>query len=208
MSNKLYILFSGIFILVSMVGIYLVTSEWQENKVVDRAEVKSSSLTKVKKISKNKEVNVNNSSLSSDNSLTILNMWYDLAADEKTEGVRLNDNVSKSRKVGIHTDLLAAIKPGYRVQLPNLVGEGYFLKLDRVERVTNEEIQIYGEIEDQDEVYFSTISIIGNTLLAVLSTPEGDYDLNMIDGKGVVYKSEDVPSSKASSVTDMESFLK
>ncbi len=208
MSNKLYILFSGIFILVSMVGIYLVTSEWQENKVVDRAEVKSSSLTKVKKTYKNKEVRVNNSSPSPDNSLTILNMWYDLAADEETKGVRLNDNVSESRKVGIHTGLLAAIKPGYRVQLPNLVGEGYFLKLDRVERITNQEIQIYGEIEDQDEVYFSTISIIGNTLLAVLSTPEGDYDLNMIDGKGVVYKSEGVPSSKASSVMDMESFLK
>ncbi len=204
MSTKLYILFSAIIVSLTMVGLFVATSKLQENKE-PRSTRSVATTIQANKI--HNEPLVNSANKEQDKSVTILNMWYDLAADAETNGVRLDEEIKDARKIGIHSDLLSAIKPGYRLQLPNLIGDDYFLKLGKVERITDTQIQIYGELEDENETYFSTISIIDNTLLAVLSTPKGDYDLKMVDGKGVVYKSEDMNSATSSSVVDIEGFL-
>ncbi len=205
MSTKLYILLSGIIVSITMVGLFVATSKLQENKSKHQLVNQSDQSVQEARIStadQKKDVGSE-----TDQSLTILNMWYDLESDADTGGIRLDPSIKTSRKIGIHSDLLSAIKPGYKVQLPSLIGDDYFLKLGKVEKVTDTEIQIYGELDHNDETYFSTISIIDNTLLAVLSTPKGDYDLRMVDGKGVIYQAEEVEPSKASSVSDLESFL-
>ncbi len=202
MSTKLYILFSGIIVSITMVGLFVATSMLQQNKA-HRATSPAVAAIQSKKTHSKEPTNKEQ-----DQSLAILNMWYDLAPDAETGGIRLDEELIKdSRKIGIHSDLLSALKPGYRLQLPNLIGDNYFLKLGKVEKITDSQIQIYGELEDKNETYFSTISIIDNTMLAVLSTPNGDYDLKMVDGKGVVYRSGDINSSKASSVVDIKGFL-
>ncbi len=199
MSNKLYILFSGILVSATMIGLFVATSKMQANKIAashHQQATTSQSANQKKTAVANTE---------KDRALTILNMWYDLSSDTETTGIRLDSNVKQARKVGMHSDLLAAIKPGYRIQLPSLIGDHYFLKLDKIEKISESEMQIYGELEDKDESYFSTISIIDNTLLAVLSTPKGDYDIKMMDGRGVVYKSG--TDTNVGSVIDKPGFL-
>lgn len=207
MSNKLYILLSGIFIVTFMVGIFVVTSKLQEKE--QPASKQSTSLAKHVISPKTEKIqhDTTANNAEEDQSLTILNMWYDLAPEAATNGVRLSGDVASSRKIGIHSGLLSAIKPGYKVQLPSLVGGDYLLKLEKVERITDTEVQIYGQIEAGNETYFSTISVMNNAMLAVLSTPNGDFDVNMIDGKGVVYRSEEVAPSEVGAVSDLESFL-
>ncbi len=199
MSNKLYILFSGILVSITMVGLFIAASKLQEGKAVDLPV--SSVATNVNLKQHQDPVSL----AKKDHALTILNMWYDLSPEEDTGDIRVDEKVSQVRKVGIHSDLLAAVKPGSKVQLPRLIGEKYFLRLDKVEKISDSEIQIYGELEGQQERYFSTISIIDNTLLAVLSTPQGDYDIKMVDGRGVVYKSDD--ELNRGSVIDQPGFL-
>ena len=203
MSTKLYILLSGIIVSLTMVGLFVAASKLQDSKTHQSSQRSVNIIRNqpLQKTAREKNDSIDNQSL------TILNMWYDLKPGTDTSGIRIDDDVKHARKVGIHTDLLAAIKPGYKVQLPSFFGESYLLKLGKVERLADSEMQIYGEIEDNNETYFSTISVIGNTLLAVLSTPNGDYDLKMVDGKGVIYQSEDLPASKAGSVVDLDSFL-
>ncbi|MEE9352037.1 MAG: hypothetical protein V3U78_07235 [Thiotrichaceae bacterium] len=207
MSTKLYILLSGIIVSITMVGLFVATSKLQENKSTHQLANQSDQSVKIARTSTANQKKGKGVESETNQSLTILNMWYDLESSADTGSIRIDSDIKNSRKIGIHSDLLSAIKPGYKVQLPSLVGDNYFLKLGKVEKVTDKEIQIYGELDHNDETYFSTISIIDNTLLAVLSTPSGDYDLRMVDGKGVIYQAEEDAPSKASSVSDLDSFL-
>lgn len=182
MSNRVYILLSGILVSLTMIGLFFLTAKLQEEKQPVTSYQKRP-VTQVK----SKEA-VKPDTTARDEALTILNMWYQLDKDDTANGVRLIGSIDNASKIGMHRDLLSVIKKDYKIELPPLDGVHYLLKLEKVEKHAGEEMQIFGKIKSKGQTYFSTISVIENTVLAVLSTPTGDYDLKMHNGKGYVYK--------------------
>jgi hypothetical protein len=201
MSTKLYILFSAVLVSITMVGLFMMTAKLQENNnTAVASDSRAASLPA-------KQSPTATTSKDTAQTLTILNLWYDLAADADTNGIQIAGNIDTAQKIGIHQDLFSVIKSGYKVQLPHHIGDNYLLKLGKIIKVSDTETKIFAELEDGDETYFSTISIIDNKMLAVLSTPKGDYDMKMVDGIGVVYKSTEADVSQVGSVIDQPGFL-
>lgn len=203
MSNKLYILFSGALVSVTMIGLFVLTSKLQNDKQQITAQPSPV-------LSQQKRIQAPTSKISTqDQALTILNMWYNLTQEDGTNGIRLDHRIQNAQKIGIRSEMLSAMQVGYNIELPDLDGNRYLMKLAKVESDARSEVQIFGEINQNDVTYFSTISIKDNTILGVLSTPNGGYDMKMVDGKGYVYKSFDQEESQqtADAVIDLEGFL-
>lgn len=206
MSNKVYILLSGLLVSATMIGLFALTSKLQEEKVT-RVKTAASIPTPPKQA---QPKNSQQLTLDKDKALTILNIWYQLDPEDDAGGVRLDNRIENANKVGIRTEMLSAIQSGYNIELPTLDGNQYLLKLGKVKKTTDTDMEIFGEIRGPEMTYYSSISVKDNTLLAVLSTPRGDYDLKMKDGKGYVYKSVDIDAhmpNATDSVIDLKGFL-
>ncbi len=138
-----------------------------------------------------------------DNSpLTILNLWYNLDKDDENISVRLNSRIKDAKKIGFNSRILPILKQGDKVQLPVINNKKYIIHIKNINKTGNNALEVYGEFSHNDKIYASTLSLTKKSLLALLSTPAGNFDIRMANDKGYIYH-----SNQGESIVDLPSFL-
>lgn len=140
-----------------------------------------------------------------DNRLTVLNLWYDLDSSDENISVRLDSRIKGARKIGFNSRIIFSLQKDDKVQLPIINGEKYFLHIKNVKRKNDQDIELYGEMHHNGNVYASTLSFTKKATLALLSTPLGHFDVRIANDKGYIYQSNQLADIEA--VVDLPSFL-
>jgi len=138
----------------------------------------------------------------SDNLLTILNLWYDLDEHHENIAVRLNPRIEDAKKIGFNSRILPILKPSDKIQLPVINNKKYLLHVKNINKTGDNELEVYGEFRHNGKIYASTLSFTKKSMLALLSTPTGNFDIRMSNDKGYIYR-----SNQGESVVDLPSFL-
>lgn len=138
--------------------------------------------------------------------LTVLNLWYDLASHDEDIPVRLDPRIKQAKKIGFNSRLMAILEKDDRVQLPLIDDQRYLLQIKNINKNSNNDIEIYGELNHNGKIYASTVSLTTKkVLLALLSTPSGHFDVRMANDKGYIYQSDQLEDIEA--MIDLPRFL-
>ena len=137
--------------------------------------------------------------------LTVLNLWYHLDKHDEDISVRLDPRIKEARKIGLNSRLIPILEKNDKVQLPTINDQHYLLKIKSINKNSNNDIEIYGELDHNGKVYASTLSLTKKVVLALLSTPNGHFDVRMVNDKGYIYQSDQLDDIEA--VVDLPSFL-
>ena len=140
--------------------------------------------------------------LEDDNQLTLLNLWYNLDKQNESISVRLNPRINNAKKIGFNSRVLSILKQGDKIELPVISGKKYLLSIKNIKITGNSALEIYGEFSHNGNVYASTLSFTQKSMLALLSTPTGNFDIRIANDKGYIYR-----SNQGESIIDLPSFL-
>jgi hypothetical protein len=137
-----------------------------------------------------------------DNQLTVLNLWYNLDKQDENISVRLNSRINDAKKIGFNSRILPILKQGDKLQLPVIDNKKYILDIKSINKKGNNALEVYGEFSHNGKIYASTLSLTKKSMLALLSTPTGNFDIRMANDKGYIYR-----SNQGESIVDLPSFL-
>lgn len=116
-------------------------------------------------------------------------LWEALDDNEDLSQVKISDEIQGAQKIKMNTELLKNVVPGDQIQLPVLDGSEYTIDIEKVND-DKKNVNIRGRVEAQGESYLATITQGEKRTFATISTPNGTYDLRLVNGKGWVYESD------------------
>ncbi len=147
-------------------------------------------------------ISVRKETLEDSNQLTILNLWFNLDKQDENISVRLNSRINDAKKIGFNSGILPILKQGDKIELPAIAGKKHLLNIKNIKKTGNNTLEVYGEFRYNGKIYASTLSLTQKSMLALLSTPTGNFDIRMANDKGYLYR-----SNQGESIVDLPSFL-
>lgn len=113
-------------------------------------------------------------------------LWEPLRDDEVFPDIKISEKIEGAQKIKMNLDVLNDIVPGEQIHLPILSDNNYSIDVKEVFD-DKKNINIRGHIEAHGSSYLVTITQGKKTTFATISTPDGTYDLRLVNGKGWVY---------------------
>lgn len=150
--------------------------------------------------------------ISNTKNLSILNVWFELEPGVDIPDIHLDDRIVIDKKLGVHTEYLSMINVGHMLEIPSSGENRYLIKLTDKKK-TGKKFELHGELQTQGRIFFSDFSISKNNIYGLIETPEGEFNLRMSQGKGYLYKSDqldkfsDRKDSRPDVITDIPGFL-
>lgn len=129
-------------------------------------------------------------------------LWQELGNDEDLSYVKIDENIQGARKIKMDVELLKKVVPGDQLQLPMLGGNEYTVNVEKVKESKNN-THVRGHINIAGDSYLATMTQGEKLTFATVSTPNGTYDVQLVDGKGWVYNSDQLNAHIDTTKTDV-----
>lgn len=113
-------------------------------------------------------------------------LWEALDENADVSEVKISDEIQGAQKIKVNRELLNNVVPGDKIQIPVLDGGEYTVNIESVDD-NKSNVNIRGHIEVAGSSYLATITQGEKRTFATLSTPNGTYDLRLVNGRGWVY---------------------
>lgn len=113
-------------------------------------------------------------------------LWEELDEDADVSAVKISEEIQGAQKIQMNREVLNNVVPGDKVQVPVLDGNEYTVNIEQVDDRKNN-LNIRGHIEVDGSSYLATITQGEKRTFATISTPNGTYDLRLVNGRGWVY---------------------
>ena len=100
--------------------------------------------------------------------------------------------VSPVAALRMKTHSIQEIKTGDTLTLPSIEGNIYTLKIENHYVSTRGAVSVSGNFKENGNLYSAVLTEGNHTAFISMSTPEGNYEIQVEDGLGLVYASADI----------------
>ncbi|HEO97898.1 MAG TPA: hypothetical protein ENO02_01205 [Epsilonproteobacteria bacterium] len=118
------------------------------------------------------------------------------SVDDMEEKIPFKKNVKPIEAFTLKTGSIKKLRKGDTIVLPEINNIEYELKVSDRQKNADGSITLRAEIVDDDSISFSLMTEGQNTAFITLSSPEGTYQLEVYNGNGYVYDTNDIKRAR------------